>query len=149
MSDAVYEDLETLLDEIRAILVRQDFNEHAAYVSSLIEMLERQDPRIRDELASVDVWGGSGALWEIELARESGDARRFAELIILLADAAIRLGVAPERPAFIADTFRGWLAQDIWTAIEKSPRMTLPPAGKPGSKESLKPKAKRKGQTES
>jgi hypothetical protein len=141
--DAECVNLRTILEEIKGILLRSDYFEHAKYVRSVIEMLKREDPGIQKELASLDFWGGSGALWDAFPPKESGDVRRFAALIAELADAVIRLGIAPKRPAFIAATLRDWLRQDVWTAIEKGPRNRLRPFGKPESKESLKPQAKR------
>lgn len=66
------------------------------------------------QMASVDWWGGSGALWEVNLRDQSDDRnldQHFMTLIVRLVDALEEEGLATPRSRQVADVFREWLSK--------------------------------------
>jgi hypothetical protein len=67
----------------------------------------------RKLMTSVDWWGGSGALWDINLGYATGDAKvgqQFQRLIIRLVEQLDAEGLATERSRSTAQVFREWLS---------------------------------------
>jgi len=68
-------------------------------------------------LSGIDMWGGSGAVWEVNLTQSSptiqgsADDMLFREIIVRLASAMDGLGIGTERSRFISTTFRRWLKE--------------------------------------
>ena len=65
-------------------------------------------------LHSVDMWGGSGAVWEVGPSRmDSSQVLSFRETIIALADWMDLQGTRFDRSRFITGLFRKWNAMGI------------------------------------
>jgi hypothetical protein len=99
------------LRAVSEILWKQDHPGQAEVVDRLIQLHENDRVEFRRLLQSIDMWGGSGAVWEV--APLGDDDRRFCQLIVRLAEEmeAARLGT--DRSRDIAGIFRYWLAQGI------------------------------------
>ena len=83
-------------------------------VDEMIASLEAADPDYK-RLASVDMWGGPGAVWEVCLTPSSmnneqrADETTFRKAIIRVAAAMDALKIGTERSQFIAKTLQGWI----------------------------------------
>jgi len=96
------------LTELRDILTRQGYHGQASVISRLVELQEADPTEFRTLLQSVEMWGGSGAVWEVYPLGEG--SRRFTQLIVQLAQEMQLSGLGTSRSQDIADTFRYWLA---------------------------------------
>ena len=87
-------------------------------VDQIVTTLETQHPDYR-RLASIDMWGGSGAVWEVCLTsgrssdEERSDEKSFREAIVRIAAAMDQMKIGTERSRFIAQTFQGWLDRGL------------------------------------
>jgi hypothetical protein len=107
-------ELTTILEQLLRLLVSSDNPGQARTVGRLIE-LRSADPAEFDRLLhSVDMWGGSGAVWEVGPSRMNRDeVQSFRTAIIALSEWMESEGVGFERSRFIADVFRKWKAAGI------------------------------------
>jgi len=67
-------------------------------------------------LAGIDVWGGSGAVWEVRLTpsgKGNEEEKAFLQTIIQLAATMDSLEIGTERSRSIARTLQGWLDKGI------------------------------------
>lgn len=70
-------------------------------------------------LAGIDMWGGSGAVWEVDFAPFStsseahADKIAFHQNIIRIAEHMDRLKIGTERSRYIAGAFREWMRKGI------------------------------------
>lgn len=99
------------LRELRDILTRQGHPGQARVVDRLIQLHDHDPEEFQRLLQSVDMWGGSGAVWEV--GSLFTDARRFGELIIRLAEEMDAAGLGTPRSQDIANTFRSWRGQGL------------------------------------
>lgn len=90
----------------------------ADVVEEILATLETSTPDY-DRLRGIDVWGGSGAVWEVNLcpARKSGEEKldhtTYLEAIVQLATAMEDAGLATARTRSIAATFQSWLDKGL------------------------------------
>jgi hypothetical protein len=99
------------LRELRDVLVREGYHGQAEMVDRLIQLYDTDLDAFRRRLQSVDLWGGAGAVWEVNPG--GPERRRFHELIIRLAEEMQAAGLGTARTQDIADTFRSWLAKGL------------------------------------
>ena len=99
------------LRELRDILIRQDWPGQAEIVDRLIQLHDSDPEAFRQLLQGVDMWGGSGAVWEVNPLGTEG--KRFGQLIVGLADEMQAAGLGTVRSQQIASTFRSWLAKGL------------------------------------
>ena len=115
--------------EILAVLLTKYGNgAQAHFVESLIRLKKRSNSDFEEELASIEMWGGAGAVWEVPKFKEDwmshvmgkeadADELRFREAIIYLANYmnTNRIGSDDirERARFTADTFNYWIEKGI------------------------------------
>ncbi|MGH9522510.1 MAG: hypothetical protein ACRD3E_08255 [Terriglobales bacterium] len=69
-------------------------------------------------LSGVDMWGGSGAVWEVLLCpcdteEHKKDTERFWNAMIDISREMDRIGVGTPRSRQIAETFQGWLKANV------------------------------------
>jgi hypothetical protein len=70
-------------------------------------------------LQGLDMWGGSGAVWETSLSplrrtdETVADEGAFRQAIIEIASAMDRLGIGTERSRSTAEIFRDWIAKGL------------------------------------
>jgi hypothetical protein len=105
------------LSELSRLLHKYGHNGQARVVDGIVASLEvHPDYKC---LAGIDMWGGSGAVWEVSLApsgalgEHRADEKSFRELVIRIAAAMDRLGIGTERSRHIAKVFRGWLDKGV------------------------------------
>jgi hypothetical protein len=96
----------TQLQEIHRLLVNHQHAGQAVVVGKLIELLPVDRDAFIRLLQGVDVWGGSGAVWEV--GPLGADERSFRSAIISLATQMDAQGIGSERSRFIARTFENW-----------------------------------------
>lgn len=58
------------LTHICNILHDAGYSEHETFIAGLIESIEDEE-NLREKLNGVELWGGAGAVWEIELENPS------------------------------------------------------------------------------
>ena len=89
-----------------------------AVIDQIVPTLETPQPDYK-RLASIDMWGGSGAVWEVCLTpgshsdEERADEKSFREAIVRIAFAMDRMKIGTARSRFIAETLQGWLDRGI------------------------------------
>ncbi len=97
--------LETL-KELGRILLKNDWDGQAEIIQCLINLHDTDQKEFVRLLHSIDMWGGSGAVWEVGDLGEDEVAFRYA--IIRLAAQMDEAGLGTERNRYIASTFRKW-----------------------------------------
>jgi len=106
------------LAQLAALLRKYGHHGQATVVEQIITTLETASPDYK-RLAGIDMWGGSGAVWEVcltpskESSTSQADEKLFHESIIHIAAAMEGLGIGTERSRSIAKIFRGWLDKGI------------------------------------
>jgi hypothetical protein len=87
----------------------------ANVMSDIIASIERGEPHYK-RLAGVDMWGGAGAVWEVELIpggvkskEHKEDERAFRRSIINIAAQMDQLGIGHARSRSTADIFGKWI----------------------------------------
>jgi hypothetical protein len=109
MSDALH-----ILEQLRRLLISSDNPGQAATVERLIDLRSTDAAEFDRLLQSVDMWGASGAVWEVGTTRMSREeVLLFRAGIIALAEWMDSEGVGFERSQFIAGVFRKWNAMGI------------------------------------
>ena len=112
------ETLRADLSQLAELLHKYGHDGQAAVVDQIVATLETSTPDYK-RLASIDMWGGSGAVWEVCLIpsamRVEGRADRtnFRKSIIRLAATMDQMKIGTERSRFIAKTFQGWLDKGL------------------------------------
>ena len=97
-----------ILQRIHRLLVKNAAFGQALVVEKLIHFRDANQAEFTRLLQGRDVWGGSGAVWEVgQLGRDSA---LFWDAVIALADDMERQGLGTERSHFVAETLRGWRA---------------------------------------
>lgn len=99
------------LRELRDVLAREGCPEHAEIVDQIIQLYDTELDAFRQRLQSVDLWGGAGAVWDVN--PRGPERKRFHELIIRLAAEMQAVGLGTARTQDIANTFRNWLASGL------------------------------------
>jgi hypothetical protein len=95
------------LNELVRLLAKHDHHGKARVVQGLVEALQAgNQTEFVTLLHSVDMWGGSGAVWEVGELGE--DKQAFQCAIIQLSADMDQAGLGTERSRFIASTFVEW-----------------------------------------
>ncbi|NOU62379.1 hypothetical protein [Marinifilum caeruleilacunae] len=94
-----------ILTNLLQILKKSNIHEQAKFIEVLIVLLnQRKDEQFIDLINSVNMWGGSGAVWEVHI-EDSADNRSFEKEIVNLIDFMEKInilgpGVKPIRKLF-------------------------------------------------
>jgi hypothetical protein len=86
----------------------------ARVVEEVLATLETSVPDYR-QLRGIDMWGGAGAVWEVNLGSSQGsteektDRAAFFRAFVRLADTMNLAGLGTDRSQFIGKTFQSWL----------------------------------------
>ncbi len=106
------------LSQLAELLHKYGHDGQAAVVDEILASLETSNPDYK-RLSSIDMWGGSGAVWEVCLIpsamRVAGraDETNFRNAIIRIAAAMDQMKIGTDRSRFIAKTFQGWLDKGL------------------------------------
>ena len=71
----------------------------------------KNQPAFLKKLNSIDMWGGSGAVWKIGGFKTKEDDKEFCRLIISLTELMKEIGIKKRRAYAIAALFRSELAE--------------------------------------
>jgi hypothetical protein len=102
------------LSQLAELLHKYGHDGQAAVVDEIMATLETSTPDYK-RLASIDMWGGSGAVWEVCFfasamgAEGRADEAYFRKAIIRIAATMDQMKIGTDRSRFIAKTFQGWL----------------------------------------
>ena len=102
------------LRQLAQLLGKYGHNGQRQVVDELLASFEINSPDY-GRLAGIDMWGGSGAVWEVSLTsyKRSTETQKdellFRQSIIRIAAAMNHLGIGTERSQFIAKTFQIWI----------------------------------------
>jgi hypothetical protein len=103
-----------ILQQLQSLLTVSDNPGQAKVIAKLMELHSTDATDFNRLLHSVDMWGGSGAVWEVGPSRmDSAQVRSFRDNIIALADWMDAGNMGFERSRFIAGVFRKWNAMGI------------------------------------
>jgi len=94
------------LRELCRLLLANAFPGQAEIVQRLLQLNDENSDEFVRLLISVDMWGGSGAVWEV--GDLGDDTLAFRNAFIMLAAQMERAGLGTEGSRFIASTFRQW-----------------------------------------
>jgi hypothetical protein len=114
MNHSFTEDSERLADSLREVdtlLCRFGHYGQAAVVEKILASFETPDPDY-ESLTGISMWGGAGAVWEVNLASRADEAA-FRRAMIRIAEEMRRLGIATSRSDDIAEIFKGWLDKGV------------------------------------
>jgi hypothetical protein len=106
------------LTRLSELLHKYGHHGQGRVVDEILVSLDTPKPDYK-RLAGVEMWGGSGAVWEVCLtpARRSKEAQAdekfFHETIIRIAAAMDRLRIGTERSRSNAKIFKQWLDEGI------------------------------------
>lgn len=106
--------LERELSRLSELLHKHGHGGQAMVVDQILTTLGTPAPDYK-RLAGIDMWGGSGAVWEVRLtpSGKNEDERAYLQTIIQLAATMDSLKIGTERSRSIARTFQGWLDKGI------------------------------------
>ena len=117
MSDS-YERLRDDLTRLSGMLQKYGHDGQARVVDEIVASFSSPDPDLK-RLSGIDMWGGSGAVWEVNLAPSKTtpearmDKNSFCRSIIRVAEDLDRLGIGTERSRFVARVFEEWINKGI------------------------------------
>ena len=106
------------LAELARLLRKYGHYGQATVAEEIFTTIETPYPDYK-RLAGVDMWGGSGAVWEVSLTSpiKSSEARQdqnaFHQTIIRIAAAMDRIGIGTDRSRSTAKIFEEWLNRGI------------------------------------
>lgn len=102
------------LSRLSELLHKHGHGGQATVVDEILATLGTPAPDYK-RLAGIDMWGGSGAVWEVRLtpSGKEEDERALLQTIIQLAATMDSLKIGTERSRSIARTFQGWLDKGI------------------------------------
>lgn len=106
-----------ILNEVAVVLDASEYRGHADYVRGLIVSAARSPQSFRDALVSIDMWGGSGAVWDVWPFQSIEEGKRFLRLLVALTEEMAGVGIHYARAEDIAAAFRYWLETDVWRQI--------------------------------
>ncbi len=100
------ENFSEMLDIIHRILLNSKNGGQADVVNGLLEYISKnQDQEFIRHLNGVDMWGGSGAVWEVDIQDEESAERfeaKMVDLIDLMEQTGIMgRGIKPVRKLFV------------------------------------------------
>jgi len=106
------------LTELAELLHKYGHDGQAAVVDEIVATLETSTPDFK-RLAGIDMWGSSGAVWEVCLISSAmrvagrADETSFRNAIIRIAAVMDQMKIGTERTRFIAQNFQGWLDKGL------------------------------------
>lgn len=108
------------LREVAVLLRKYGHTGQANVAEKILTSLETEDPDYK-LLASVSMWGGAGAVWDVSIPRtisspegtKNDDGTTFIQAIIQIAEMMDRLGIGHQRSRDIARIFRTWMKGSI------------------------------------
>jgi hypothetical protein len=105
------------LHHLSELLRKYGHHGQANVVDQILSTLKTPIPDYK-RLAGVEMWGGSGAVWEVCLtprtsSEENGDEKSFLQTIIRIAATMDRLKIGTERARSTAKIFQEWLDNRI------------------------------------
>jgi len=106
--------LSDVLLELEQLLRKNQQHYFADMTKQARETHAKNPDDFRKLMTSVDWWGGSGALWDMNLGYATGDdeaGQQFMRLIVRLVEKLDSEGFATERSRSIAEIFREWLSR--------------------------------------
>ena len=112
------------LRTMASVLSRHGYGGHAAFVEKLAQLAETGDPAFADKVGSATMWGGSGAVWEVNLHwgtprpdEARADELRFRTAVSLLARYLNERGIGSDNARRaardIAATFEQWTQHEL------------------------------------
>jgi len=109
------EALERDLSRLSELLHKHGHGSQATVVDLILATVGTPTPNYK-RLAGIDMWGGSGAVWEVRLTPSGTcgeDESAFCQTIIQIFATIDRLKIGTERSRSIAKTFQEWLDRGI------------------------------------
>ena len=106
------------LTKLSELLHKYGHQGQGKVVDEILVSLETPEPDYK-RLAGVDMWGGSGAVWEVCLtpvrrsSEAQADEKSFHQTIIRIAAEMDRLRIGTERSRSTAKIFKQWLENGI------------------------------------
>jgi hypothetical protein len=106
------------LTQASGLLHKYAHHGQGTVVDQIVATLETRNPDYK-RLASIDMWGGSGAVWEVCLTsgggsdEEQADEKSFREAIVRIATAMDQMKIGTQRSRFIAETLQGWIDRGL------------------------------------
>ena len=106
------------LTQASELLHKYGHHGQGTVVDEIFATLETPQPDYK-RLSSIDMWGGSGAVWEVCLTsgrrsdEQRADEKSFRKAIVRIAAAMDQMKIGTERSRFIAKTLQGWLDQGL------------------------------------
>lgn len=105
------------LRTLGSILSKYGYTAQADFVEELLHLYENNSPEFAMKLASIEMWGGSGAVWDAYIPQGTPDQARSLRALIALADYMNAQMIGPklmrERAESLASTFRQWLIEGL------------------------------------
>jgi hypothetical protein len=95
-----------ILQELHRLLIESGHPGQANFVEQLIALLSTDHEKFVRLLQSVGMWGGAGAVWEVEPLNMNEQAFRAG--IIALAAEMDAQGIGMERSRWISYVFQEW-----------------------------------------
>lgn len=113
--------MQRTLEEIRGLLRKHDFPGQAEVMDDLLRLIESNYGQFVRKIQGVDVWGGSGAVWEVGSFANRGfpaefaidDELQFRRAIIQLSHQMDESGIGTDRARYIASVFNDWLQKGL------------------------------------
>lgn len=118
MEKAEYSSIIKVLTSIRELLESARHEGQAEYVTELIALAERDQDAFRAGLITIDMWGGSGAVWDVLPFPSLDDQKRFYRLLVRLVQEMVINEIHDNRAEQIAAVLRNWLETDVWSHLE-------------------------------
>jgi len=106
----MYEALNADLTRLSELLQKYGHHGQSQVVDEILASLATPHPDLK-RLAGIDMWGGSGAVWDVCLIGD--DEKLFRQTVVRVASEMDRLKIGTERSRFIAKTFRDWLDKGL------------------------------------
>ena len=112
MSEAPQSDaLVAALQAIHTLLVKHNHPGQARVIEELLSMYRTNIQQFCTSVTSVDVWGGSGAVWDVDI--QGADRFAFRSSVIALAHAMDEVALGTDRSRWIASIFQQWNAKEL------------------------------------
>jgi hypothetical protein len=105
------------LHHLAELLHKYGHDDQADVVDQILGTLEAPTPDYH-RMAGIEMWGGSGAVWEVCLtprtsSEQKADEKSFLQIIIRIAAAMDRLRIGTARSRSTAKIFQEWLDRGI------------------------------------
>jgi hypothetical protein len=102
------ENLNSVLVKLLNILNKLHYSDQAGFIIQLLDNLDLDDKKdFIKKINDVELWGGSGSIWELEIP-DSFEARNFSQILIQLLNEMQNEGILSKR----AESIQKLLAAD-------------------------------------